>query len=118
MGDLAEITAIVKRRYETGEYGNAHFKVTPSILAEMLKHAPAPDPGSYLRGFLGGSLGNLMSIPVVVDEEMPDGAWRLVENGTGEDLHAGFVALDEDQEPERRVTTVRVPLLDAPVETP
>ena len=83
------MTAIVKRRYETGEYGNAHFKVSPDVLSKMREHAPAPQPGP-LRGWLGGDLlGVLLAIPVVVDEELPAGTWRLVENGTGRIIHGG-----------------------------
>lgn len=97
--DLAELTEIVKRRYETGEYGHAHLKVTPTILDEMRRRTPPPDPDAYIRRILyGGPLGDLMSIPVVVDDELPPGTWRLVDNSTGETLRAGTVLAIPDEE--------------------
>lgn len=76
--DFSEINAIVKRRYETGEYGSAHFRVGRWVLDEMREHVSTP--GTYPQGWLGGySIGDLMGIPVLVDESMGLGWWQLVD---------------------------------------
>lgn len=88
MSDFSEINAIVKRRYETGEYGNAHFKVPVELLDEMRRHVKTSKPGSYPMPHLPGySIGDLMGIPVLVDEDLPEGMWRLVDNSTGAVVH-------------------------------
>jgi hypothetical protein len=79
------INAIVKRRWETGAYGNAHFRLPDDLYRELRESSPPPKP-SYLHG---GPLGNLLSIPVVLDEELPPGVWRLVDNSTKEILFEG-----------------------------
>jgi hypothetical protein len=82
MSDLDEITAIVKRRYETGEYGDAHFRAPCALFDLWREQVPTPPPGTYAPPRLPGySLGDLMGIPVVVDDELPAGvAWRLVDS--------------------------------------
>lgn len=78
--DFSEINAIVKRRYETGEYGSAHFRVGRWVLDEMRQHVPTPAPGTYPHSRLPGySIGDLMGIPVLVDETMELGWWQLVD---------------------------------------
>jgi hypothetical protein len=95
-----EISAIVKRRYETGEYGNAHFKVTAPTLDEVRRQVPTPKPGTYSPPrLLGYSLGDLMGIPYFVDDGLPPDEWRLIENGTGKILFRGTVGESAPDEP-------------------
>lgn len=84
MDDLAEITAIVKRRYETAEYGNAHLRVTSTLAAEMREQVLSARPRPVWRL---AQLDDLLAIPIVVDDDqLPDGTrWALVDN-TGEIL--------------------------------
>jgi len=73
---------IVRNRYETGAYGNAHLVMAR---ATMLSQPRGEQQPSWLRN----PLGDLLSIPVVVDDAMAVGAWRLVDNGSGETIHEG-----------------------------
>jgi hypothetical protein len=91
------VSAIVKRRYETGEFGNVHFKVTPAILAEMKRSAPAPEPETHTPPWSPGyGIGALTGISVLVDEGLPEGTWRLVDNSTGAVVHEGVVPRPSD----------------------
>jgi hypothetical protein len=84
MDDLAEITAIVRRRHETGDYGSAHLRVTSTLAAEMREQVPSATPRP---AWWPAQLGGLLAIPVIVDDDhLPDGTrWALV-NYTGEIL--------------------------------
>jgi hypothetical protein len=39
---LGRITAIVRERYETGAYGDCHFRVSAEVLRVMREQPPAP----------------------------------------------------------------------------
>lgn len=87
--DLPEqptMTDIVRRRFETGEFGRAHFTVTPAMREHLLTLAPDPKPFA-IPGTIG--LTELLGIPLVVDESLPDGTWQLRDNSTGEVLFVG-----------------------------
>jgi hypothetical protein len=82
--DLTRITEIVRERYESGTYGNAHFKVARSVVDEMRQHVPTPKPGTYgVPLFPGYSIGDLTGIPVLVDDALPTDQWQLIDNSTG-----------------------------------
>ncbi len=87
MPDLTgeQITDILRRRSRRSRTGGAHFKVGRHVL-DVMRRQPAPPPPPL---FGAPQLGNLLGIPIVVDETLPDGAWELVENSTREVLHAG-----------------------------
>jgi hypothetical protein len=82
--DWTELDAIVKRQYQTGDYSNAHLKVPKTLLDDMRTHRPPPLPDWADR-----SLGPIMGIRIVVDDALPDGEWRLVDNSTGDLLTSG-----------------------------
>ena len=88
MPDLPEnptMTDIVRHRFETGQFGSAHFTITPAMRERLLK--PEPDPKPYaIPGTIG--LTELLGIPLVIDESLPDGVWQLRDN-TGEVLYEG-----------------------------
>lgn len=69
---LAELSAIARERYETGAYGDCHLRVASDVLDLMRELTPRePD-------WRGGAVGSLMAIPIVVDDALPAGVWRLV----------------------------------------
>lgn len=80
-----EIKAIVKHRYETGAYGNAHFRMPSALWAEMRESAP-PRPAPL---FGGPALDQLLAIPILVDEDLPARAWQLVDNTSKDVLFEG-----------------------------
>jgi hypothetical protein len=79
--NAGRITEIVRHRYETGAYGNAHFAMSAATMAAIRESAPPP-PKRF--GATLGTLGDLLAIPVRIDEALPDGAWRLVDNSSGD----------------------------------
>jgi hypothetical protein len=82
MPEPTTLTDIVRRRYETGEYGNAHFAMSSATVTAIRE--PTPKTEFKPPAYLGGRFGDLLSIPVRVDETLPEGAWRLVDNSTGD----------------------------------
>lgn len=86
------IRAIVEKRWETGAFGTAHFLMPRDLLDQM----PRPEPDATPR--LPDPFGDLLSIPIVVDDSLPAGAWRLVDTITKETLFTGSVSpADEAQ---------------------
>jgi hypothetical protein len=83
------INALVRERYETGAYGNAHLRMPQSLLDEFCDSLPRRTPA--WEPWVPKPLGDLMGIPVVVDPTLPDGVWRLVDTGTDEVLHEGVI---------------------------
>jgi hypothetical protein len=84
-----EITALVKRRYETGEYGSAHFLLARDAWDQARSAATASvEPAPPWRP---DPITSLLSIPVRVDEDLPPGEWRLIENGTDKILFRGLI---------------------------
>lgn len=81
---MTTIKEIVKRRYESGAYGNAHFRMRREdfdvLPREPIRREFRPDP-----------VGDLLSIPVVTDERLPAGQWRLIDNTTEDVLFMGSV---------------------------
>jgi hypothetical protein len=73
---LGRITAIVRERYETGAYGDCHFRVSAEVLRVMREQPPAPKREPWDSG--GGAGDALLSIPIVPDDSLPDGWWHLV----------------------------------------
>lgn len=84
--DLTEINAIVKHRYQTGAYGNAHLKMPRPLWDDVCATAPTPKPEP---AWWPGGLDALFGIPIVVDDTLPPGMWRLVDNTTREILQEG-----------------------------
>lgn len=80
---LVEITAIVWERHETGAYGDCRFDVALDVLDVMRTVPPAPVPEPWESGVIGG-LGMLTGIPVVCDDALSDGQWRLVRREYGD----------------------------------
>jgi hypothetical protein len=72
---LADITAIVRERHQTGAYGDCHFRVAPDVL-ELMRQVPA---APKRHPWAAGALGSLLDIPVVNGEGLPAGAWQLVQ---------------------------------------
>jgi hypothetical protein len=98
MGGLDAITEIVKERYQTGAYGNAHFVMSRSVLEAAKAAGPPPAPRMPWEP---RPLGDLLTIPVKVDDSMPNGAWRLVDNSTDEVLRSGGAPEVSDGRPKQ-----------------
>lgn len=80
---MTTIKDIVKRRYESGAYGNAHFRMRPEDFDAILR--------TIRREFRPDPVTDLLSIPVVTDERLPAGQWRLIDNTTEDVLFMGSV---------------------------
>lgn len=90
MSDLSEINEIVKRRYFTGDYGNAHLKVALNVWIEMRATVPSSGSGDGQAHLaILGRLGDILGIPVLVDHQLPPAMWRLVDNSSGNTLAEG-----------------------------
>ncbi len=85
--DLTAIPRIVRDRHTTGSYGSAHFRLNPTLADDMRSQTPPPS----LRepAWLGNPIGDLLSIPVRVDNTLPPDTWRLVDTLTGALLFEG-----------------------------
>lgn len=81
------MTDIVRRRFETGEFGHAHFAIGAALRDHLLATAPRSDPKPY--AIPPNPLGDLLSIPLVAVEEIAGMTWQLRDNSTGEVLHQG-----------------------------
>lgn len=78
------IRVIVKKRYETGAYGNTHFEMRREDLDTFPREPRRSD-----FPIPPAPLGDLLSIPIVIDDALADGQWRLVDNTTNEILFTG-----------------------------
>jgi hypothetical protein len=89
---FAEVTAIVKRRYETGEYGSAHFRMTSAFWDAARTVVPKPAPRMPWES---SPLDPLLAIPIMVDDDLGGDEWRLVDIYTDEILFRGGSVSDE-----------------------
>lgn len=73
---LAEITAIVRERYETGAYGDCHLRVADDVLdavRALTTHEAEP------KWRMPDGMGQMLGIPLVRDDTLPAGGWQLVQ---------------------------------------
>lgn len=81
------ITEIVKTRFSTGAYGNATFHMSEATSAWLRDFVPAPTPKPFdLPG--QSAMHWLTGIPILIDEELSDGAWELRDRTTGDVLYS------------------------------
>ena len=76
------LTEIARDHWLTAVHANRHLRFAPDAwtdLRQNLTAPPSPPP-------FGQTLGSLMGIRVVVDEGLPPGTWKLVDNATGEEI--------------------------------
>lgn len=83
MPDFSEINRIVKHRYQTGAYGSAHFRMTTPFW-EAARALPRPAPPQM--PWDPSPLDPLLSIPIVLDDDLSGDEWRLVDTYTEEIL--------------------------------
>lgn len=83
--DLGPLTALTKERYETGAYGGCHLVIAADVLEAVRLTAPVEPPSrlDFALGF-AAPMQALLGIPIVVDELLEPGHWRLVETLTRE----------------------------------
>lgn len=77
---LARLTAIVRTRYETGAYGDNVFRMATTTLDSLRARFPRAAKPTFGPG-AGALLGGLLDIPVLIDEDVPDGTWQLAVRG-------------------------------------
>jgi hypothetical protein len=88
MPDLPEsptMTDIVRHRFETGQFGQSRFAITPAMREQLLAVKSEPMPYIVPTWPLGGLLG----IPFVVDSSLADNVWQLRDSVTGDVLYEG-----------------------------
>jgi hypothetical protein len=90
---LDEIKAIVKRQSETGEYCGTRFLLARELHEAVRAVAPPPTRTVPPLGESSMLISGLLAIPVLVDESLPPGAWRLIDSRTDEILFSGQVEL-------------------------
>lgn len=83
--DLGPLSDIARQHHATGEYGGALLVVAEDVLEAMReRHAAPPKPAMTIPD-LAALLRS--SIPLLVDAELPAGAWRLIDR-TSKDVIA------------------------------
>lgn len=96
-----EIVDIGQRR-QLGEYAGAHFAMTPLAFDWLLAISPSAPTvgweGAQRRAFAGAA-GDLIGIPLMLDPDLPDDEWRLVDSQTGEVLRVGSLPPAPPAEP-------------------
>lgn len=91
---MNQLTALIRHHHATGAYGRAHLTMHPVDLAEMMATAAKPERPAFFDPT--ASLIPLTGLPLVRDEDLPPGTWRLVHNSTGEVLREGTM----DEQPD------------------
>jgi hypothetical protein len=81
--------SIVKRRYETGEYGGTHFLLARDAWDQIRATAPPVEPAPPWRP--PTPMAGLLGIPIRLDDSVPVNEWQLVDNDTAEVLHRGVI---------------------------
>lgn len=85
MADDVTLTDLCKERAETGKYGSARFVMNQLTIDQMIaKYAKPVTVPSW-----EWSVNDIVGIPMVVDDSLPDGTWRLVDSVTHEVLYEG-----------------------------
>lgn len=72
---IERLTAIARERYETGAHAGTHLVIAPSVRPALFARHPESNPAPWDPS---GAFARLVAIPVVVDEAVPPGGWRLV----------------------------------------
>ena len=95
MRSTEQLDALVREAWATGEHGDAHLRIHPDTV-EALKAWRRPRPVPAWRQ--EHALANLTAIPIVDDDSVPVGMWRLVENADGHTRRTGRVFTDGGQD--------------------
>jgi hypothetical protein len=82
--DLADLTDIAWSHHETGKYRGTHLKVTLALFDQMKAASPNPPPPQQV-------INTIMGIPIVIDPDMPEGTWRLVDNRSKATVREGVI---------------------------
>lgn len=85
---MTSLTDIARHRYQTGEYGNAHIQMCTQDWHNTRTARPAPTPPPAWSPEYD-PMAQLLSIPIVLDESVPAGRWRLVDNSTRDVITEG-----------------------------
>lgn len=93
---MNELTELLRERHETWAHGHAVLRMSRASLDDFFASrppAPTPRPWEPQTAWLTG-------IPVVVDDSVPAGRWRLNTPGTDDVLREGSL-LDTPTEGQR-----------------
>lgn len=82
---MSALSEIARKRYETGAYSNSHLRMTRAALAALCEQIPPPPT------FGLNPLGQLMSIPIRIDESVPAGEWQLADNALDAVIRTGRI---------------------------
>jgi hypothetical protein len=90
--DWTELDTLVKERYA---HGHAHLKMPQALWDAMRARAPKREAKPAWMQSPEELLSRLMSIPIVVDDTLADGEWRLVDTDSDEVLRAGTTTRED-----------------------
>ena len=80
---LAGIRRIVRERWENPQlHADVHFRINPADL-DTIRSGSATAPPR--QPWEPAPLGDLLAIPIVLDDEVPAGRWRLAVNAKDAD---------------------------------
>ena len=80
---LPGIRRIVRERWENPQlHADAHFRINPADLNTIRSGSTTAAPR---QPWEPSPLGDLLAIPIVLDDEVPSGRWQLVANAKDAD---------------------------------
>ncbi len=91
------LTRLVREHYESGRHGDAHLILSAETCTALPRSAP-PSPFALPPS----PFALLLGIPIVVDDRLQPGEWRLVGNAEGEVRECGHLAGEEDNAREQQ----------------
>jgi hypothetical protein len=85
---VTNLDDLVRERYETGAHGGTHLVVAPDVVESMPRK---PRPPVWAPHHAEAVIDGLLGIPILVDQDMGPGAWRLVDTATKKTLRWGII---------------------------
>lgn len=95
---MITMTDIVRTRYQTGAYGGTHFRLAAATQDQIRATTPSTTPRPAWMP-APDLMSQYLSIPIVLDETVPVGHWRLVDDADPETVVAEGT-LDTARKPE------------------
>lgn len=90
--DLGPLTDIARHHHETDEYRDALLVVAGDVLEAMRRDHAAPPKPPWAMTIPDLAAPLRPSIPLIVDEELPAGAWRLIDRTSKDVIRDGTCA--------------------------
>jgi hypothetical protein len=90
------LDALIKQHHETGEYGFCHLAMPQTQWgAFRARDLPRPEP----RPAWAPDLGQIMGLPIVLDNDVPHNEWQLRTNESREVVKSGVTRKPEEGSP-------------------